>query len=240
MATYQIRLKSKKEIADGTMAFYFEKPAGFTYKAGQYAEFKLIDPKETDEEGNGRAFSLANAPYQEDIMFATRMRDTAFKRNLKNMETGAELTMEGPSGSFTLPNNTKSPVVFLSGGIGITPMHSMLLQAAHDKTEHKLFLFYANNSPKTTAFLDDLLTARKENPNFTFVPSMTKLEGTGEKWEGETGFFREELLKKYLPDLSAPIYFISGPASMVSSIRKTLTDAGIDDDNIRTEEFAGY
>ncbi len=65
-------------------------------------------------------------------------------------------------------------------------------------------------------------------------------EKNSKDWKGETGYFTREMLKKYIGDLSRPIYYISGPASMVKSIRKTLNEADIDDDNIRTEEFSGY
>lgn len=220
------------------MSFHLEKPAEFTYKAGQFGDYTLIDPKQTDAEGNVRGFSLASAPYEEDIMFATRMRDTAFKRDVKEMDIGTELTLDAPYGSFTLQNNTKIPAVFLLGGIGITPVRSIILQATHDKTAHRIFLFYANKTPADAAFLDELRDAEKSNPNFTFIPSMT--EDKSNEWHGETGFFTKEMLAKYIGDLKTPIYYIAGPASMVASLRKTLTDAGIDEDNIRTEEFSGY
>jgi NAD(P)H-flavin reductase len=68
---------------------------------------------------------------------------------------------------------------------------------------------------------------------------MTDKDGSKD-WKGETGFFTKEMMQKYIGDLSLPIYYISGPPSMVKSMRKTLSEAGIDDDNIRTEEFTGY
>ncbi len=68
---------------------------------------------------------------------------------------------------------------------------------------------------------------------------MTDEEGSKD-WKGERGFFTTEMLQKYIGDLSIPVYYISGPASMVSSIRKTLSESGINDDNIHTEEFTGY
>ena len=80
MPIYKTKLKSRKEIAAGTMAFRFEKPERFDYKAGQFGDYTLINPSETDAEGNTRGFSLASAPFEGDLMFATRMRDTAFKR----------------------------------------------------------------------------------------------------------------------------------------------------------------
>ncbi len=239
MAKFNVKLKSKKDVATNTMAFHFSKPEGFTFKAGQYGDLTLINPLETDSEGNTRGFSLG-APYEEDIVVATRMRDTAFKRNLKNMEIGTEVSFDGPGGSFTLQNNTKIPAVFLSGGIGITPVRSIILQASHDKTTHKIFLFYANKTPKDAAFIDELTAAQNENTNFKLIASITDDVEDSKDWKGERGFFTKEMLQKYIGDLSLPIYYISGPASMVTSIRKTLDEAGIDSDNIRTEEFSGY
>jgi ferredoxin-NADP reductase len=239
MPVFQIKLNNKEEIAAGTTAFYFDKPIAFTYKAGQFGDFTLINPTDTDTEGNVRGFSLSAAPFEEELMFATRMRDTAFKRCLKTMPIGTELTMDAPYGSFTLQNSTKIPAIFLCGGIGITPVRSIILQASHDKTAHKIFLFYANKTPADAAFLDELKEAQKANPNFTFVGSMTDAEGSKE-WKGERGFFTKEMLQKYIGDLTVPIYYISGPAAMVTSIRKTLNETGVDDDNIRTEEFSGY
>ena len=133
MPIYKVKLKSKREIADGTMAFHLEKPAGFVFKAGQFSDCTLINPAETDAEGNTRAFSFASAPYEDELIVATRMRDTAFKRILKTMEPGAELTLDAPHGSFTLHNNANIPAVFLTGGIGVTPVRSIVLQALHDK-----------------------------------------------------------------------------------------------------------
>jgi len=111
MPIYKTKLKSREEIAAGTMAFRLEKPEGFGFKAGQFGDYTLLTPCETDAEGNTRGFSLASAPYEADLMFATRMRDTAFKRVLRTMEIGTEITLDAPYGSFTLHNNAKIPSV---------------------------------------------------------------------------------------------------------------------------------
>jgi ferredoxin-NADP reductase len=153
MPIHKTVLLDKEEIADGTMAFHFEKPGGFVFKAGQFGDFALIDPVETDVKGNIRGFSLASAPFEADLMFATRMRDSAFKRVLRTMEIGKEVSMDAPYGSFTLHNNPRIPAVFLTGGIGVTPVRSIVLQAAHDNFPHKIFLFYSNRRPEDAAFL---------------------------------------------------------------------------------------
>ena len=240
MPIYKTILRRKEDIADGTMAFHFEKPEGFAFKAGQFGDFTLINPVETDAEGNIRGFSLASAPYEADLMFATRMRDTAFKRVLKTMEIGTEVSLDAPYGSFTLHNNSKIPAVFLTGGIGVTPVRSIVLQAAHDNLPHKIFLFDSNRRPEDAAFLNELMEAQEKNPNYTFIGTMTEMEKSSQDWDGETGYITKPMLVKYVGDLTLPIYYIAGPAAMVTAMRKALNEAGVDDDNIRTEEFSGY
>jgi len=165
MATHNIKLIERRELADGTVGFFFEKPAGFEYKAGQFARFTLIDPPETDAEGTARTFTIASAPCEDHLMFATRMRDTAFKRIIKTMPLGAEVVCKGPYGSLTLHEDAARPAVFLTGGIGITPFRSIAVQAAQDKSPHTVYLFYSNRRPEDAAFLDELAALGTENPN---------------------------------------------------------------------------
>jgi len=231
-----IKLIKKEAVANETMAFHFEKPEEFTFKAGQFGDFTLLSPSETDEEGNVRGFSLAHAPHEEDLMIATRMRDTAFKRVLRDLPLGTELKLDAPYGNFVLHKTETTPAVFLTGGIGITPVRSIIAQASHDMLPHKITLFYSNKTPQDTAFLQDLESFAKENPNFTFVPVMTR----DETWQGEKGHITKEMLTKYVPDITTPIYYLSGPASMVATMRQILTEAEVNEDNIRTEEFSGY
>src|SRR5690242_7897259 len=96
-----VKLIRKEPVADGTMAFHFEKPAGFEFRAGQFGDITLLNPPETDSEGDTRGFSIAAAPYEPDLMFATRLRDTAFKRVLRNLPDGSEVKLDAPYGDFT-------------------------------------------------------------------------------------------------------------------------------------------
>lgn len=236
MPIYTVKLLKKEEVANETMAFHFEKPEGFIYRAGQFADYTLLNPPQTDEEGNTRGFSLASAPFEPDLMSTTRMRDTAFKRVLKDLPIGTEVKLDAPYGNFVLHKTETTPAVFLTGGIGITPVRSIIAQATHDKLPHKITLFYSNKTPRDTAFLQELQSFAKENPHFTFVPVMTR----DETWKGEKGHITKEMLIKYVPDLTTPIYYLSGPASMVATMRQILTEATVNEDNIRTEEFSGY
>jgi len=141
MAGYESRLLNRVEVAHDTMAFHFERPIGFDFKPGQSADLTLMNPPETDTEGNTRTFSIASAPFENQLMFATRMRDTAFKRSLKKVVLGTVVKVDSAMGSFTLHRNPAKPAVLLAGGIGITPFFSIVRQADHDRAAHKLYLF---------------------------------------------------------------------------------------------------
>jgi ferredoxin-NADP reductase len=239
-STHTARLMKREEVAEGTMAFHFAKPADFQFRAGQSIDMTLLDPPETDGEGNIRTFSLAGAPFEGDLMIATRMRDTAFKRVLRNAGLGLEVKIEGASGSFVLHRNPEKPGVFLAGGIGITPFLSIVRQAAHDKAPQQLYLFYSNRRPEDAAFLDLLAEAAKQNPNFHLVATMTDMDKSHREWRGESGSINKDMLTKHLPTLQGPIYYLAGPPGLVTAMRRVLTEAGVDEDDVRSEEFAGY
>jgi ferredoxin-NADP reductase len=238
MKTYKIKLQDKKEVAEGTTAFYFEKPAEFTFKAGQYCNWTLINPPESDAEGKARDFSVASAPHEDFLMIATRLRDTAFKRALKNMTPGAEIEIRGPMGDLTLHGDAAKPAVFLAGGIGITPFRSIALDAAHNKLPHKIILFHSNRRPQDAPFLD--LLQNLQNPNCEFVGTMTQMDKSSATWAGETGHITKEMLARHIGDLGKPIYYVAGPPAMLKSLKQALLDASVNETQIRVEEFEGY
>lgn len=240
MPAYTSRLTNRREIAERTMAFQVEKPAGFEFKAGQYADLTLLNPPQMDSQGAVRTFSIASAPYEQSLLFATRLRDSAFKRVFATLPLGTEIKLEGPMGSFTLHKNPSKAAVFLAGGIGITPFRGMLRQAMKDKLPHQLYLFYSNRRPEDAAFMDELQDLSRSNEHFILVPTMTELEKSKLSWSGERGFINREMLIKHFCDLKGPIYYVAGPPAMVAATREMLTKAGVDEDDVRTEEFGGY
>jgi ferredoxin-NADP reductase len=222
------------------MAFRFEKPLGWVFKAGQFLDMTLLNPPETDAAGHTRSFSIASGPNEDTLMVATRMRDTAFKRVLKTMPIGTAVKIEGPSGDLTLQNDSARSAVFLAGGIGITPFRSMLVQAANEKLPHRLFLFYSNRRPEDTPFLEELQALERENPHYTLIPSMSEMATSHRPWNGETGLIDQAMLSRHLSDAVSPIYYVAGPPEMVKGLREMLSKESVDDDDIRAEEFSGY
>lgn len=222
------------------MEFHFEKPVGFEFKPGQNADWTLLEPVETDVEGPKRTFSFTSAPFEPELVVATRMRPTAFKRVLGSMPLGAGVQMEGPFGSMTLHHDTSRSAVFLAGGIGITPFRSIVRQALHDGNPTPLTLFYSNRRPEDTAFLTELEGYHAEGGSFRLIATMTERAASQEAWEDEIGFIDAAMLKRYLADLVEPIYYISGPPVFVTAMQKMLEGAGTDPDRVRSEEFVGY
>ncbi len=234
------RLVSRQVVAERTIACRFEKPAGWHFQAGQFLDLGIIAPSETDAEGDTRAFSIASAPHEETLMVATRLRDSAFKRELTKMPLGSVLTIAGPSGDLIFDHSAHRPAVFLAGGIGITPFRSMVLHAAYEKSPRPIFLFYSNRRPEDAAFLDQLQAVTKQNPNYKLIASMTKMEQSHRSWQGETGPIDKEMLDRHMRDLVSPVYYIAGPPAMVQALHTMLQRSGAADTDIRAEEFAGY
>ena len=237
---FTCKLKDRNEIAEGTMAFRFEKPSGWTFKAGQYLDMTLLNPSETDSEGNVRSFSIASAPHEETLMVATRMRDTAFKRTLRTMPLGTAVKIEGPSGDLILQKDSTRTAVFLAGGIGITPFRSIAHWAAKEKLPHHIVLFYSNRRPEDAPFLAELQSLERDNPRYKLIGSMTEMEKSHRTWNGETGFINQEMLARHLENARSPVYYLAGPPDMVKALHEMLSKAGVDDTDIHAEEFAGY
>lgn len=233
-------LLGTEAVAEGTTLFRFAKPAGFEFRAGQSVDVTLIAPPETDAEGNTRSFSLVTTPQEDTLAFATRMRNTAFKRTLGQMPEGTEINMDGPFGSFFLHENARRPAVFLAGGIGITPFHSIISDATERGLPHQLILFFSNRRPEDAPFLAELQALETQNPNFTFLPTMTDMAKSTQSWTGTTGYIDKEMVQQHVDMNAMPIFYLAGPAAMVSAMRLLLNSAGVSNDDIRTEEFSGY
>lgn len=237
---YLFPLLDRKAAAEGTMAFTLDTTGSdYSFKAGQNADFTLIDPPQTDSEGNTRTFSLVSSPTVKDrIMFATRMRDTAFKNSLKEIPIGTQIKVSQAMGQFTLPKDQTKSVVFLAGGIGITPFMSILQAAADQQLQHQIILFFSNRTPALAPFMSDLQELVGKIPHYQFIPTLTDEMPTD--WKGEQGRITAELLQKYITDFSTPIFYTAGPASMTEVMLSLLEEFNVPEEHIKVEDFPGY
>jgi len=240
MADYTIILKHREEVAEETMAFRFDiAGTGYTFKAGQNAAFTLLEPPETDTAGNTRTLSFASSPNDlSSLMVAMRMRRSAFKNSLRALPIGSKLRVSSAIGSFRLHTDGSKPAVFLVGGIGITPVLSILAHAAEQALPHQIYVFYSNRDVRKVAFLHELQRHEKINPGFTLIPTVTTPNGS--VWPFEHGRIDAQMLARYIPEVHKPIYYVCGPPEMVTAMQKLLYRLGVNEDNIRSEEFGGY
>jgi ferredoxin-NADP reductase len=240
MPPHKVSLKAHKTLCAGTAAFYFEKPEGFEFEAGQFADLTLVAPPDSDVKGDTRTLSIASAPHERNLMVAMRVRATGFKRTLNSLPLGAQLLLQGPYGSMTLSRNATRPAVLLAGGIGITPFRSLIWSAAESLSPRRIFLFYSVRVPEEAAFLEELQEMERYNGRYKLVCTVTQPRMAQTPWRGETGRISIDMLSKWIPDLSVPIYYIAGPPAMVAGVRKMLVGAGIAEEDIQAEEFSGY
>jgi len=240
MAHYQMTLVDRQRIARDTMAFWFgTNGANFEFRAGQHADFVSADPCMGSESDNSRTFSLASSPHdKEPIMIAMRMRKTAFKTALKAAALGTKFTVSRPRGSFTLHRDITRTAVFIAGGIGITPIRSILQWATQGRLPHKLYLFYSNREADDAAFLEEFENMTAQNPNFTLIPTVTGHRTIA--WPYEKGHVNREMLARYLLGLNGPIYYIASSSGMITAMTDLLNSSGVSEDDMRTEEFGDY
>jgi len=232
MQRYKLKYIEKIEIADKTYAFKLEKPDDFTFVAGQYMEVY--------HGANSHTFSIASSPNEDFLMFATRIREgSSYKERLMKLKEGEIVEIEGPFGSFTLPREKAMPVVILAGGIGITPVRSMVKSDEHSSSERSIKAFYSNRRPEDAAFLHELESVALKN--FRLIPTMTNLDESKSEWNGETGYITIDMIEKYLTSWSEPMFYIVGPPSFVLAINNLLSsNEKIPSTHIKAEDFAGY
>jgi ferredoxin-NADP reductase len=240
MATYDVTLQSREIVAEGTQAFHFTKPAGFAFKPGQAIDLILPALEASQPDASKHAFSIVSAPGDADITVATRMRDSAFKRALDRLAPGDAAKIDGPFGSLTLHKDATRDALFVAGGIGITPFMSIARHAMSGGDPRRHVLMYSNRRPEDSAFLAELQALEKSRPGFRLVPTMTQMAKSKAAWSGESRMIDAAMVKGAITGLAHPIAYLAGPPAMVAALREALVAAGLDEDDIRTEEFFGY
>lgn len=215
-----ITLTGSRTVANGTLEFQFSKPEGFTYQAGQSVDLTLPS-------GAMHPYSLVSAPHEDFLAIATRMRDSAFKNEIKALAPGTSVTIDGPFGSFFLHENTARPAVFLVGGIGVTPFYAMLKDAQERALPHSIYMLYGNKTREDAPYIGELESLVAASPN-------VKLKNViGDRITTET-------VSTFVPRTEHPVYYMAGPQGMVTAMRTLLTELGVSGDDIRFEEFSGY
>ncbi len=233
------RIKEKQEVAKGTLLVTFDLlDQEVDFRPGQYFFVTLPDVGHQDERGLRRHITVVTSPNEKGVLgFATRMRDSAFKRSLRELPVGAEVEVEAPKGTFVLPEETSRPLVFVAGGIGITVFRSMLRYIREERLPYRVALIYSNRDRESTAFLDELRELERELPDLRLILTMTQ----DPRWQGETRKIDAQFFRDHLDgDLNDNTFLVAGPPAMTEGVQTALTEAGVKEENVIAERYSGY
>src|SRR3954462_5131173 len=189
-------VKETREVAQGTLLVVFDlQGEEVDFRPGQYFWVELPDRGHQDEKGLRRHISVVTSPTERGVLgMCTRLRDTAFKQTLAELQVGDEVEVEPPKGAYVLPEDTSPHYVFVAGGVGITVLRSMLRYIPDPGEPYRVTLVYSNRDRASTPFLDELQELEQRLPAFQLVLTMTEDEG----WEGESRYVSAELLSDHL------------------------------------------
>lgn len=219
-------MRSHQEAANIT-TFYFKPEKSAQYTAGQFAEWTLKHPK-PDDRGIKRWFTISSSPTEELVTITTKFADkpSSFKQALRNLKPGDEILMSDPMGDFVLPKLIQTPLVFVAGGIGITPFHSILSWLNSVKEARPIKLIYAVNNEDEIVF-DDLIS--NSEIDLTIVVSEPSAA-----WGGERSQLNAEVILGLGTPTDDALVYVSGPEPMVEKLEKDLKQAGL-----RKQQFVG-
>jgi len=242
---YRLRLVLQKSVRRGdyTYEFSFLPTRPLDFSPGQYLEWTLPHDL-TDSRGNRRYFTIASSPTEQDIKLVVRIIPgfySSFKRALLAMQAGDEIWVSQLLGNFILPEDNNTKLVFIAGGIGITPFRSMISQQIDNSQQRDVFLYYSSLSEKGFAYRQLFNQARDFGlkPNY-LITGRDIPDGWDSRTEQRQGFLSEEMLKSDMSDYQQRIYYLSGPMAMVSNYRRLLRKVGIPRNQIKTDYFPGF
>ncbi|NTW89784.1 MAG: FAD-dependent oxidoreductase [Candidatus Moranbacteria bacterium] len=239
MEFFPITLLRTEEVADRTQAFFFSKPDGFTFLAGQYAMLRIPPDRlvEPDVRSGMRPLSIASAPSEAELVFVMREGMTGFKKTMWDLKSGEEISVSSPLGNATIPEGDVRPVVILSGGVGIAPARSMLLEAVSKNDPRKYVLFSSNRFMKDIPFQDLLKTVKL--PDFTYIFTLSAESAPATLTGEERGRISAEIIERYLPEWREALYYVIGAPAFADAMRELLLGIGIASENIHIDPFAG-
>lgn len=210
----------------------FAKPEGFEYLPGQYIFITI---------GNGDAelrkpLSISCSPTEGFLEVTKRLTGHPFSNALALLKKGDKVKFKGPLGYFTFFGEYKK-IGMLSGGIGITPLRSMIKYISDKMLDTDVVLFYSNSHEDDIAFEKEFEDLKKKFPKLNIVSTVTR---PGPSWTGITGRISADMIKTHLPDYKDRVFYVSGPTKMVDSSLNLLKEMNVPEAQIKKESFSGY
>jgi len=211
-------------------SYRFERPGGLDYLAGQFFFITLHGAADLR-----KPFSFSSSPTEDFVELTTRPSASDFKKALDALPIGGVVTVEGPFGQFTLREDSRK-VAFLSGGIGVTPIRSIVKYVTDEGLDVDIVLLYSNRTATSIPFRDELDAMAKSSQ----LRVIHCLGEPPEDWQGYRGRITRSVIEAEIPDHAERLFYLCGPPGMVDAMRTILAEIGIGRERIVVERFAGY
>ncbi len=230
--SYSVELIGSEVCGSSTGTFRFTRPGGYTFHPGQHIALTL----DTRDGQQTKRFSHADAPLDGAIELTTRLSGSAFKDALLALEPGTAVRMRGPSGRLRVPEGAGS-AGFLTGGVGITPVRSIVRDAIARDLPLRIVLFYGNREPGCIPYADELRGYASRRADFTCVEIV---EAPDAAWAGPVGYVTADVVRAVVSPPEIDHWIVSGPPAMVDAMGRLVEELGIPADDVSYERFAGY
>ena len=232
-----LTLERIDKAAAGAYDFVFRADRRFAFAAGQYLEWTM--PLErSDSRGNRRYFTVASSPTEDEVRLGVKFapEGSAFKRELAELRPGEKIVASQLAGSFTLPRSPRRKLCFVAGGIGITPFRSMLKQLIDTREARDVVVLYGCAKLDEVAYTNVLREAHEE---LGITTHLAVLDPAGAGTDVHHGLIDEAMIRSSVPDYADRTFYVSGPAPMVSALRRQLRRLGLPFWRIKTDFFPG-
>lgn len=225
-----LELKEKIQLTQDIYDFVFKQDRKLNFLPGQYMEWTLSHPN-PDSRGTRRFLTIASSPTEEDLRIGIKFypNGSSFKKSLVSLAPGSKLLAGQLAGGFTLPKDQTKKLVFIAGGIGVTPYRSIIKYLLDINQRRDIILFYSNKTESDIVYRDIFDKAWQNLGIKTFYVVTDKV-----------GFLNEAMIKANVLDFKDRIFYISGPHSMVDAFKNTLRQMGISNKQIKVDFFPGY
>ena len=235
-----LKLKEKNKIANDTFDFVFDSDRKLNFQPGQYLEWTL-GHKKMDNRGMRRYFTIASSPTEKEIIMGVKFYDkpSSYKQSLLSLKNGGIVVASQLAGDFILPKDKNKKLIFIAGGIGVTPFRSMIKYLTDKNEKRDITIFYSNRGAQDIAY-KDIFDQAQEKLGIKTVYCLSDASLTPADWSGEKGFVNKAMIEKYAPDFNERMFYISGPRSMILAFDKILKGAGIKKSHIKTDFFPGF
>lgn len=236
---FMLQLKRKTRLSSDIMDFAFVPSAKVAFQPGQYLECTLSHTS-ADSRGNRRFFTIASSPTENAIHLGVRFypKGSSYKRALQSLGVRGSLQGTEIAGDFTLPADSTRKLVFIAGGIGITPYRSMLKYLADTHQRRDIVVLYAGKTPADFVYRD-VLTDAEARVGARIIYTLTDTTNVPRNWTGGVGRIDEHMIQRMVPDFQQRTFYLSGPPDMVHAHEAALRRLGVPGRQLKKDAFPG-